>query len=304
MGKSYLAVFGHTVVDYIMSVKDFPEPNTTVQVENLARHYGGTGANIARAAARLGVPTALASFIGAGFPEDYRQALAGEGVDMEHLKVVKGFETPRCWIVSNSKHDQIAIIDQGPMQKTESFDVPEELIAASDIIHISTGKPEYYENVLAAARRKGKLVGFDPAQELRYVYSAETFAAFLERADYFFCNKGEMKIALDYLGEESKDALLDHAKNVIITRGAEGVEVLNRDGSVHVPAFKANAVDTTGAGDAFRAGFYAGLFNGMDLKGAASAGAAVASFAVEKEGPQSNLPDWSQAQQRIAAGGL
>ncbi len=299
MAKLFLAVFGHTVVDYIMSVENFPEPNTTVQADDMKRHFGGTGANIARAAARLGVPTGLASFIGKGFPEDYRRALQEDGVDIDNLELVEDCQTPRCWIVSNRQHDQIGIIDQGPMQKTEGFDAPEELIASSDIIHISTGKPEYYKKVLDAAQRHGKIVGFDPAQELRYVYTPEMFGLFLKSSDYFFCNKGELEIALRYLEVEGKEDLLDYAKNVVITRGAEGSEILTRNGIFRIPACKANPVDTTGAGDAYRGGFYGGLYRGLDILEAAKAGAATASFAVEKYGPQTNLPVWEEVLERM-----
>ena len=60
--RPFLTVYGHVCLDQIMSLDRFPEPNTSVDILEKHRYYGGTGANIATVAASLGVPTALCSF--------------------------------------------------------------------------------------------------------------------------------------------------------------------------------------------------------------------------------------------------
>ena len=72
---NFLGVFGHVNIDYIMNVTKLPEPNTCIQVDNVRKYYGGTGANIAMLASSLGVKTALASFVGSDFPEDFNTIL-------------------------------------------------------------------------------------------------------------------------------------------------------------------------------------------------------------------------------------
>ena len=113
--RPYLCVYGHTNLDYILSLNEFPEKNTSVNVEEKSTYYGGTGANVATIASSLGVPTALCSYIGADLPEGFRRQMTKVGVDLRDLVVVEGQETPTVWIVSDSKHDQIAYVYQGPM---------------------------------------------------------------------------------------------------------------------------------------------------------------------------------------------
>ena len=70
--RNYLGVFGHVNIDLIMELPKLPEPNTSIEVDTKRMYYGGTGANIARWAAKLGVPTSLASFVGRDRSEERR----------------------------------------------------------------------------------------------------------------------------------------------------------------------------------------------------------------------------------------
>src|SRR5207249_10879304 len=112
--RTFLGVFGHVILDYIVNLEALPEPNTSVQILDRERFFGGTGGNIARIAAHLGVPTALASFVGGDFPPEYQEALSADGVDVADLRVVPGVDTPTAWIFSDRRGNQIAIVDQGP----------------------------------------------------------------------------------------------------------------------------------------------------------------------------------------------
>src|SRR5881397_3160646 len=79
--RNFLGAFGHVAMDYIVSLRRLPTPNTSIEILDRERYFGGTAGNLARAAARLGVKVSLASFVGADFPADYRDALKKDGVD-------------------------------------------------------------------------------------------------------------------------------------------------------------------------------------------------------------------------------
>src|SRR2546426_10535502 len=113
---NFLGVFGHVILDYIANLKSLPEPNTSVQLIDRERFFGGTGGNIARIAARLGGPPALASFVGEGFPPGYRGALAADGGDLTDLCGVPGTSTPTAWIFTGRPGKQVAIVGPGPME--------------------------------------------------------------------------------------------------------------------------------------------------------------------------------------------
>ena len=83
--------------------------------------------------------------------------------------------------------------------------------------------------------------------------------------------------------------------------GAKGSTVLSGDGSFEIPALRSRRIsDVTGAGDAYRAGFYAGLSRGLDLRRCGLLGSAVAGFVIEKRGTQTNIPTWAQAVARAS----
>ncbi|WP_425099943.1 carbohydrate kinase family protein [Tropicibacter sp. S64] len=99
-------------------------------------------------------------------------------------------------------------------------------------------------------------------------------AKMLERADVVKISDEDM----DWLGT-TPEALLEHTKVILVTRGAEGVDIVTRDGTTRVAAQKVTVVDTVGAGDTFNAGFLEGLRQAGLLSRAALAGASLDALA-------------------------
>ncbi len=298
--SNFLGVFGHVNLDYIISLPSLPETNTSIEMLDQTIYYGGTGANIARWAAKLGVKTALASFVGPDFPEDFESAMRNDGVDLTGLVKKEGYATPTCWIMTDPQQDQVAIINQGPMKDMDDFEISKHTVEKSELIHIGTGRPAHYRKAMEHAKAHGKRIAFDPAQEIHYVYDAGTFSELLEMADYLFVNRGELKRAMEYLGMGDKLDLLAHIETLILTKGKEGSEIITKDKVYEIPAVSPlKYLDPTGAGDAYRAGFYAGLSRSMDLETCGKLGASAASFALENIGPQENIPDWDAVLARV-----
>lgn len=296
---SFLGVYGHVVLDHVLPVPHLPEPNTSIEIDARERFFGGTGGNIARAAARLGVPTALAAFVGDDFPREYREALEGDGVDVTDLREVAGEATPSAWIFSDPQGAQVAVIDQGPMKEMAHRELLQHPLHEAAYVHLATGRPAYYARVVEAARARGVQVGFDPSQEVHYVYDAPTFRHLIERADLYFGNESEVQRGLEYLGLEEVRDLLSFVPIVVQTHGRRGSEVHTAEAAWEIPPIPpASVVDVTGAGDAFRGGFYAGLFRDLPLPQCALVGAAAASFCLEGTGPQGGLADWTETRQR------
>lgn len=296
---TYLGVFGHVVLDHLFRVPHLPEANTSIQVSDARSSFGGTAGTLARAAARMGVETALAAFVGEDFPEAYRQALRGEGVDLTDLRPVAGHRTPTAWVFSDPEGNQMTVIDQGPMADAPEREVLEHTVRASEVVHIATGRPEYYMKVAELARSLGRRVAFDPAQEIHYVYDAPAFERLFRQADLFFGNRGEYEKAASFLGLEDPEAMAAGGRVLVQTRGVKGSVVYAPEGAWRIPAIPAEQTgDVTGAGDVYRAGFYAGLRRGMEAPLCGLAGAAAASIAVEGDAPQARLPTWEEAWRR------
>jgi sugar/nucleoside kinase (ribokinase family) len=187
------------------------------------------------------------------------------------------------------------------MRSAGRYAVLAHTVRSSEIVHLGTGRPEYYLKVAALAKKLGKRIAFDPSQEIHYVYTPATFRRLLARAEMFFGNEVEMKRALSFVRRKKPADLLEWVDVVVMTRGGKGSTILSTEGRIDVPVIRSRrVVDVTGAGDAYRAGFYAGLSRGFDLYRCGLIGAAVAGFVIEKRGTQTNIPTWSQAVARAS----
>lgn len=298
---NFLGVYGHSAIDIIYSSDSFPEPNTCVELLGRQEYFGGTGANLARIAAALDVKTALASHVGDDFPEEFKKALQGAGVDVTDVIKVRGHRTPFIIMISDSGHNQIGFVDQGAVREQDRLPLRPHTVDSSKFVHIGTGRPSYMLKVAKRARWRKKTVCFDPAQEIHYVYTPETLRQMLEYCQVFFANSSELETAKRYLNLEDDRELLSYVNLIVNTRGSEGSRILTDDDEVLVGAISPDAVvDTTGAGDGFRAGFYAGLSRSLPIEECAWVGASAASFVVESVGAQSVLPTWEMIQRRAA----
>lgn len=300
MAKFFLGVYGHTVLDHIITVPRLPPPNTSIELIDRRVFFGGTGANIARIASSLGTKTALSSFVGEDFPDGYMEALKASEVDISEVVQVKGYLTPVAWIFSDEKHDQICVIDQGPYRDSGTFEIQENTVRNSEIIHVCTGRPEYYTKIIDLAIEIGTKVSFDPAQEIHYVYNRETFNELFQRSNHFFANENELRAALKFTGLDEPTDLAEMVDLLVVTLGGKGSIIFCEGEEYEIPAIKPQRTqEATGMGDAFRAGFYAAWSRGLDFESCGWTGSATASFAMESRGGQTNIPSWEDVLSRV-----
>ncbi|UCE80613.1 MAG: carbohydrate kinase family protein [Methanobacteriota archaeon] len=299
--SNFLGVYGHAAIDIIYSSDGFPQPNTCVELVDRQEFFGGTGANLARIAATLGVKTALAAHVGDDFPNEFKGVLSEAGVDITDVIKVRKQRTPYVIMISDSNHNQIGFVDQGAVRVQDNQPLRTHTVDSSRFVHIGTGRPEYMLKVARRARWRKKTVCFDPAQEIHYVYTPETLKQILEYTHVLFMNSSEMETAKSYLNLEDDRELLSYANLIVNTLGGNGSRVITDDDEVIIGAIDPDkTVDTTGAGDGFRAGFYAGLSRGLPVEECSWIGASTASFVVENVGAQSALPTWEMVQRRAA----
>src|SRR5207247_6353839 len=151
-----------------------------------------------------------------------------------------------------------------------------------ELVHLGEGRPLYYLRIAKLAEVLGRTIAFDPSQEIHYVYTARLFRELLRRSTYFFGNEAEIARAKRFLRVTSTAGLVKFAPFIVVTMGARGSAVYTREGRIRIPRVPpTRVVDVTGAGDAYRAGFYAGLSRGYDMRRCGILGSAVASCVVE-----------------------
>jgi len=294
----FLSVYGHITIDQIMSVDEFPPNNTSINITSKDMRIGGTGTNIAVIAASLGVPTALCGFVGNDFPKRFSEFITSKGVITDEFIIQDRYDTAQALIVNDCKKEQRVLFYQGPQGCASTLDnMLMKNAGVSKYVHFSTGDPDYYIGIMRRIRNGGMDIVFDPAQEIHKVWDKERFLTALDLSDILFCNKFESVSALRYAGVDSLSKI--GTRMAICTEGTDGSE-FHSDGNItRIPVVKAKrTADNTGAGDAYRAGFYAGKYNGYSDTDSLMIGAATASFIVEEVGALSNIPSWDDVMER------
>jgi sugar/nucleoside kinase (ribokinase family) len=280
-----LLVVGHTNLDHFLHLPSLPQADRTTPIARRETRLGGTAANIARAAAHWGVRTGLVSRVGPDFPKEFRTILTEEGIDLRGFETVPGIPSSACFIAEDGRGGQSTMIDQGPMRDGVPFRVPLALLGDAPWVHLTTGAPEYLAQVKAEVRRRGGRVAVDPAQEIHYRWSGPALESLLDGAEMFFGNAHEIDRATKMLGRRRWTDLVELVPLVIRTNGRHGVAAASRAGVVEVPGKKPRRLATvTGAGDAFRGGFYAGWIEGEPLLDSLRAGTRSACAWIETGG--------------------
>ncbi|MEU0601901.1 ribokinase [Streptomyces sp. NPDC006393] len=287
-----LLVVGSANADLVIGVERRPAAGETVLGSDLAVHPGGKGANQAVAAARLGARTALLARVG----DDAHGRLLldsqrAAGVDPVGV-LVGGAPTGVALITVDPSGDNSIVVSPGANGRL----TPEDVRAAAGLLRtsrvVSAQLEIPLESVLEAVRHlaPGSRFVLNPSPPRPLP------GELLRACDPLIVNEHEAKVILG--GEEAGDtpedwarALLAHGpRSVVVTLGAEGALVASAEGTTRVPSVKVEALDTTGAGDAFTAALAWRLGAGASLAQAAAYAARVGAAAVTKRGAQESYP--------------
>ncbi|MDL4821183.1 ribokinase [Actinomadura opuntiae] len=285
-----VVVVGSVNADLVVGVDRRPAPGETVLGSDLATHPGGKGANQAVAAARLGGRVGIVGRIGDdGHGALLRDALAGAGVDLAHLAVTPG-PSGVALITVGPDGDNSIIVSPGANARL----TPEDVAAARDMIaaaSVVTFQLEVPMPAIEAAARAAASAGARVVLNLSP--TAPVPDEVLALCDPLVVNEHEAAWLLGGPGEpdEMAEALLRSGpRSAVITLGADGVVVADANGTTPIPSPKVEAVDTTGAGDAFTAALCLRLARGDSLPDAARYATRVGAAAVRKPGAQTSYP--------------
>ena len=292
MTAGAVVVFGSANADLVVHTERAPGPGETVLGRDFAVGNGGKGANQAVAAARMGAPTRFVGRVGDDpFGIRLTEGLAAAGVDTRGLVAVPGVSSGVALIVVDAAADNRIVVAPGANATLESHDLAG-LDAALDgaaILLLQLEVP--MAAVVAAARearRRGVMVVLDPAP----VPPDGLPDDLLRAASIVTPNEHE---AARLVGSADVGAALAGlrgrgAETVIVTLGAAGAcwSGPAGDGAATPPAV--DAVDTTGAGDAFNGALAAALAEGHDLTAAIEWALAAGALAVTRPGAQEAMP--------------
>ena len=258
---------------------------------------GGSAANQAAWLGWLGVDVVFAGRAGALDVELHRRELARFGV-RAHLAADPVAATGSIVVLVGADGERTMITDRGANLRLQPADVPAELLDGVDLLHltgyslVAPGPRAVVRQVMAEAVRREVPFGIDPgsAAFLREL-APGAFLEWTRGAALCFPNRDEAEVLAGGEAAESSAppalaaALAPYYGAVVVKLGASGAVVASRGGPVaSFPAHPAVVRDTTGAGDAFCAGFLASWLRGQDMVAAVDAAAATAAIAVSTLG--------------------
>lgn len=283
-----ISVVGHIALDYILDVERIAEKNESSPVISYEEYPGGGAANIAVAIGKLGGKSQLISPVGIDFEgSEYEKILIDAGVDLSHLSHFKGEKLPKAFIFTDKEQNQATYFYWGASSKFRELEV-----VPLDFVHLATADSVYNAKIAQLAN----FVSFDPGQDL-LTYSKEDLKTILAHTDILFANRHEIKKVSEIIGKSFAE-LKERIGIIIVTFDSKGSRIYTDSEEFKIPIVPVKALDPTGAGDAYRAGFLLALTRGYSISTCGKIGATVASFAVQSLGCQTELPCWEEMKSR------
>lgn len=279
----YIMVFPGRFRDHILADK-VHVLSVSFLVDSLKRRRGGTGANIAYNLALLGEKPVLVGAVGDDF-QDYRDWLIAAGVDTRGVRVISDEHTASCFINTDLQDNQITAFYPGAMALASSATLLEQGATADDLAIIAPNDPKAMRLYVEECTSKQIPYLYDPSMQLPRMDKAELEAGC--RGARVLCgNDYEFGMMAEKLGI-SEEALRRKVPITVMTRGEAGSLITVNSDEIAIPPAKPNAVvDPTGAGDAFRSGFMAGLRRGFSWPVVGRMASLTAVYAVEHRGTQ------------------
>ncbi|HEX9730605.1 MAG TPA: carbohydrate kinase family protein [Thermoanaerobaculia bacterium] len=261
--------------------------NISFLVSEMRQQRGGCAGNIAYTLALLGAEARIVAAAGNDFAE-YQAWLAGHGVDTSGIHVVDGVRTASCHITTDQADNQITGFFVGAMPHAATLSLKAGLGERPALAIVAPDDPGAMTRHCREAREAALPFIFDPSFQVTAM-AGDDLAAAARGAAIMMVNDYEHAVFEEKTGKKGR-AIFDLVDMLVVTLGAEGSKIRLRDGrEVAIPAARVSRVaDPTGAGDAYRAGFAAGLVRGFELEVCGRMGSVAAAYAVEHTGTQSH----------------
>jgi sugar/nucleoside kinase (ribokinase family) len=293
--------FGQNSLDLVAVVAEHPPADSSVPVEELVRLPGGEAATATVACARLGWRTRYVGTFGSDEAGSrVEEALRSEGIDLDGVRRVEAPNRFALILVDRAGHRTV-IWHRDPRMSMPPDEVNEEIVAAGRLLVTDAIDPDAAAAAARAARRAGAPTLVDIDRERPNV------DALLREVDILIANA---TFPLSHTGATATGEALRRLQRmygsavVISTLGEEGSLALCDGREILTPAFAVDAIDTTGAGDAFRGGFAASwlrLGSAARLDTVLEYASATAALNCLAIGAQTGLPAWNEVDDLVTS---
>lgn len=307
-----IAVTGSIATDYLMTFPGrFSDQIVADQIDRLSLSFlvdklevrrGGVAANIAFGLGQLGERPLLVGAVGEDFNSDYRTWLDRHGVNTSTVYVSEMKHTARFLCTTDEEQNQLASFYSGAMDESRFIELGPitESAGGLDLVVVSPNDPEAMLRHTEECRQLGLPFMSDPGQQLARMDGPE-IRGLVEGAAYLVTNDYEKHLLEKKTGWTDED-VLSRVGMRITTQGPQGclIELPSGESIAVRAAPERRREDPTGVGDAFRAGFLAGLAWKVSLERAAQVGSLLATYVLEHIGTQEYRLNRTEFRDRFA----
>ena len=287
-----VVALGDTNVDIIAHFASYPGKGQDALADSSEFHCGGSAANTAMALARMGLEVSLISRIGTDpCASNALHELREAGVLLGGLQRDPAAMTGLMYIIVTPDGERTILGHRGANMLTDPNQIREEDIRDARLFHLSgyalLADPQRTAALLALeiACRHGLAVTLDPGMSVPQAVLDE-MRALLPVVNVFLPNLPEaQRLTGLSLPEECAGALLAAGVEMVALKlGQDGCLVAGKEGQFRMPGFAVTALDTTGAGDFFAAGFIAGFLGNQEWPCIAAVANAMGAVAATRNG--------------------
>lgn len=294
--KKNIVITGSLAYDHIMRFPDkfanhiLPEKihmlNVAFNIDSLEIDFGGTAGNIAYNLALLGEKPTIYAVAGNDF-DRYEARLKDFSLKTDDIKVLSDEKTAQAFVTTDLADNQITAFHGGAMFRAHEYPL---MLLEKSLVIIAPNGPQAMTDHAKYCQKHQQTFIFDPGQAFNAL-SGDELVKSAHSSVALTVNDYEWELWKQKTGLNETQTL-ELTKNIIITLGEKGCEVIGRDEHFSLPAVTdLQIIDPTGCGDAFRAGVLHALSQGKSIKDGAKTGTVLASFCVEKQGTQNHVFD-------------
>ena len=281
MAYDRIMKFGGRFRDHILA-DQLDNINISLAVDSLTEHIGGTAGNIAYSLSLLGEKPRIVATMGRDYHR-YFEWLETCGIGTADIRIVDEELTAGAYITTDLDSNQFTGFNLGAMKHQAGFRYAG-VNASEDMAIVGPGNLADMTEFTARNCELGIYTIFDPGQSLP-AWEPHALVRCIEQSNLLICNEYEMGMISNSTGLAQHD-LADRVEHLVVTLGDRGADVISGSSAERAPVIPADAVDPTGAGDAFRGGLIKGLARGLGIKRAVQMGTVCGYFAVQVEGTQ------------------
>ena len=252
---------GHINWDVTIHVDQLPEPDGETRIDRLEQSGGGSAANVAVGLVDLGGQSVVYGSVGGDESGALAlRELASAGVDPGQVLVDAAEPTSVKYVIVDGGGELLMLANDGANESFTAAGLDRDILTAADHLHLTGQQPETAAALATAAAEAGATRSFDPGRRV----GDREFDAAIHATDVLFCNDREADALAD---ATDIDPWEPQDRVVAIKLGSEGATVRTPHGDVSHPGFDIDPVDTTGAGDAFAAGFLGAALREPEITG-------------------------------------